>query len=189
MSTSADSPTPSPSPAQPDLRYPIGRLERKATLSPEERRAAIDDVAATPARLRAAVRGLSDAQLDTPYRPQGWTVRQLVHHVADSHLNAYTRFRLALTEQEPTIKPYDEAAWATLADSAMPVEVSLVLLERLHERLVQLLRSLPDPVFQRRVLHPENGPMTLDALLSTYAWHGPHHVAHVTSLRDRMGWS
>jgi uncharacterized damage-inducible protein DinB len=173
----------------PDLRYPIGRLQRKSSLTPSERRSAIDALGAAPAQLRAAVRGLSDAQLDTPYRPGGWTVRQLVHHVADSHMNAYTRLRFALTEDDPTIKPYDEAAWATLADSALPVGVSLDLLDRMHERLVYLLRALPDAAFQRTLVHPENGPMTVDSLLVTYEWHGRHHTAHVTALRERSKWS
>jgi uncharacterized damage-inducible protein DinB len=174
----------------PDLRYPIGRAECTPSLSGEERGAAVDALAAAPARLRAAVAGLSDSQLDTPYRPDGWTVRQLVHHVADSHTNAYMRFRLALTEDNPTIRPYDEKAWAELPDvRAMPVAVSLDLLDRLHERLVFLLRHTPDADFARQLTHPENGPMTLDALLGIYAWHGRHHTAHVTALRERMRWS
>lgn len=173
-----------------DLRYPIGRMERKSSLTSPERRAAIDAIAAAPAALRAAVKGLTDAQLDTPYRPEGWTVRQLVHHVADSHMNAYTRFRLALTEDNPTIKPYDEAAWAELSDArSLPIGVSLELLDRLHERLVHLLRATKDTDFQRTLHHPENGPMTMDSLLAVYAWHGRHHVAHVTALRERMQWS
>src|SRR4030081_1310936 len=126
----------------PDLRYPIGKMERNPSRSPDERRAAIDAIAVAPAKLRTAVKGLSDSQLDTPYRPGGWTVRQLVHHVADSHMNAYTRFRLALTEDNPTIRPYDEAAWAELADArTMPIGVSLDLLDAMHERLVHLLRA------------------------------------------------
>jgi uncharacterized damage-inducible protein DinB len=176
-------------PTPTDLRYPIGRLERKSSLTGAERRSAVDAIAAAPAALRAAVRGLSDAQLDTPYRDGGWTVRQLVHHVADSHMQAYARVRLALTEQDPTIKPYDEAAWARLPDSAMPVEISLVLLERLHERLIHLLRAIPEADFQRTLRHPENGPMTIDGLLNVYSWHGRHHVAHVTALRERMKWT
>ena len=163
----------------PDLRYPIGRVERKPSLSADERRAAVDAIAAAPATLRAAVTGLSDSRLDTPYRPAGWTVRQLVHHVADSHMNASTRFRLALTEDNPTIKPYDEAKWAELADvRAMPIGVSLALLDALHERLVHLLRATRDADFARTLHHPENGSMTLDALLGVYAWHGRHHTAH-----------
>jgi uncharacterized damage-inducible protein DinB len=185
MTTSASTPT-----SGPDLSYPIGKLVRKASLSSDERRAALEAIAVTPAKLRTAVSGLSDAQLDTPYRPGGWTVRQLVHHVADSHMNAYVRFRLALTEDNPTIKPYDEKAWAELADGhTMPVAVSLDLLERLHERLVFLLHETPDSAFSRLLSHPENGPMTIDALVGVYAWHGPHHVAHVTALRERMKWS
>ena len=175
--------------SDPDLRYPIGKLERKSALTTEERRAAIDAIAAAPARLRTAVKGLTDSQLDTPYRPGGWTVRQLVHHVADSHMNAYTRFRLALTENNPTIKPYAEADWAELPDArTMPVGVSLDLLDMMHERLVQLLRVTPAESFARTLNHPENGPMTIDALLGIYSWHGRHHAAHVTALRERMKW-
>lgn len=181
--------TASPS-ANTDLRYPIGRLERKTSLTPQERRAAIDAIAAAPAALRAAVRNLTDVQLDTPYRPDGWTVRQLVHHVADSHMNAYARFRLALTENNPTIKPYSEAQWAELPDArTLPIKVSLDLLDALHERLVHLLRATSDADFQRTLSHPENGPMTLDSLLSIYSWHGRHHTAHVTALSQRMKWS
>jgi uncharacterized damage-inducible protein DinB len=180
----------SPSSTEPDLRFPIGKLQRKSQMTADERRAAIDSIANAPKSLRAAVRGLSDTQLDTPYRPGGWTVRQLVHHVADSHLNAYTRFRLAFTEENPTIKPYDEAKWAELHDArSLPIDVSLTLLDALHERLVTLLRIQPPEAFARTLNHPENGPMTVDALLSVYGWHGPHHVAHVTGLRDRMKWS
>ncbi|HET9796513.1 MAG TPA: putative metal-dependent hydrolase [Gemmatimonadaceae bacterium] len=181
-------PAPSATPEQ-DLRYPIGRADAKSPLTPGERAQRIDAIAAAPAQLRQAVAGLSDAQLDTPYRPGGWTIRQLVHHVADSHINAFTRFRLGLTEDNPTIKPYDEKAWAELPDMRhMPVDVSLRLLDALHERLVHLLRATPDSAFARQVRHPDNGPMTIDALVSTYSWHGQHHTAHVTSLREREGW-
>lgn len=177
------------SPAEPDLRFPIGRLERKTALSPDERRDATDAIASAPTQLRAAVSGLSDSQLDTPYRPGGWTVRQLVHHVADSHMNAYTRLRLALTEDNPTIKPYDEAKWAELEDArSLPVDLSLRLLDAMHERWVALLRAMPAESFQRTLSHPENGPMTVDSLLTIYSWHGRHHVAHVTALRERMKW-
>ncbi|HEX5970392.1 MAG TPA: bacillithiol transferase BstA [Gemmatimonadaceae bacterium] len=175
--------------AAPDPRYPIGRADRRPVLTADERRSAIDALAAAPAGFRAAVRGLTDAQLDTPYRPGGWTVRQLVHHVADSHLNAYTRFKLGLTEDNPTIKPYDQDAWVTLADSTMPVAVSLDLLDALHARLVALLRTAPPDAFSRTIEHPENGPMTLDQMLGVYSWHGRHHAAHITTLRERMGWS
>ena len=174
----------------PDLRYPVGKLVRKTELTNAERASAIDAIAGTPRQLRSAVSSLNDEQLDTPYRPDGWTVRQLVHHVADSHLNAYTRFRLALTEDNPTFKPYAEAAWAELQDArTMPISPSLSLLDALHQRLDVLLRATPADQFTRTASHPDNGPMTLDALLNTYAWHGRHHIAHVTALRERMGWS
>jgi len=172
-----------------DVRYPIGRFNRPDSLDDAQRRRAIDAIAAAPAELRAAVAGLSDAQLDTPYRPGGWTVRQVVHHVPDSHLNAYVRFKLGLTEDEPTIKPYEEARWAELPDSLeTPVETSLVLLERLHDRWVRLLRWMTAEHFARRIRHPEMGVLRLDQVLALYEWHGKHHVGHVTSLRERMGW-
>ena len=172
-----------------DLRYPIGRYQPKSTLSEEERRAAIEDITAMAGRLRAAVAGLSAEQLDTPYRPGGWTVRQVVHHVPDSHMNAYTRFRLALTEDEPTIKPYDEGRWAELEDSRKaPPKMSLDLLEALHQRWVLLLRAMKPADFARTFRHPERGVMTLDDMLGLYGWHSRHHVAHITSLRERMGW-
>ena len=177
-------------PADADLRYPIGKIVRKPQLTADERRAAIDAMADAPRALRAAAANLTDTQLDTPYRAGGWTVRQVVHHVADSHMNAYSRFRLALTEENPTIKPYDEAKWAELVDArTMPVGVSLDLIDRMHARLVLLLRSLPESDFQRTLHHTDNGQMTVDALLSMYSWHGRHHVAHVTALRERMQWS
>jgi uncharacterized damage-inducible protein DinB len=172
-----------------DLRYPIGKADMKTPLAAGERAQRIDSIAALPAQLRKAVHGLTDAQLDTPYRAGGWTVRQLTHHVADSHMNAFVRFRLGLTEDNPTIKPYDEKAWSELPDMRLPVEVSLQLLDSLHERMVQMLRSVPAASFQRTIYHPENGPMTLDAVVSLYAWHGQHHTAHVTALRQRQGWS
>jgi uncharacterized damage-inducible protein DinB len=146
-------------------------------------------IAEAPARFREAVRNLDDAQLDTPYRPGGWTVRQVVHHVADSHMNAYIRFRLALTEDEPAIKPYDQAAWAELADArTLPVETSLSLLDGLHARWVALAASLPEAAFSRAFFHPERGRVPLGANLAMYAWHGRHHAAHITALRERMGW-
>ena len=172
-----------------DLRYPIGRPERAATLDPAARRAGIDAIAALPASLRAAVAGLSDAQLDTPYRDGGWTVRQLVHHVADSHMHAFARTRFALAEENPRISAYDEAAWAELPDMrTMPAEVSLALLDALHARWIHTLRATPPASFTRTIQHPENGPMTLDAIVNVYSWHGRHHTAHVTALRERMGW-
>ena len=172
-----------------DLRYPIGPADKRTPLAAGERAQRIDAIAATPAQLRLAVAGLSDDQLDTPYRPGGWTVRQTVHHVADSHMNAFVRFRLGLTEDNPTIKPYDEKAWSELPDMQLPIEVSLRLLDGLHERWAHLLRAQPSTAFQRQIFHPENGPMTLDALLSMYAWHGMHHTAHITALRQRQGWA
>jgi uncharacterized damage-inducible protein DinB len=186
MTTSASTSAPAPTA---DLRYPIGRLQRASPLSPEARRAAIDAIAESPARLRKAVAGLTDAQLDTPYRPEGWTVRQLVHHVADSHMHAYARTRYALAERDTTITPYDEALWAELPDMrTMPVQVSLDLLDALHARWVHVLRATRAEDFRRTIQHPENGAMTVDDLLSVYSWHGRHHTAHVTALRERMGW-
>src|SRR5271170_3911641 len=172
-----------------DPRYPIGKFAMPAQATPELRQAAIEEIASTPAKMRAAVTGLNDAQLDTPYREGGWTVRQVVHHVPDSHMNAYIRWRLALTENQPTIKPYEEAAWAKLEDAAnAPVEVSLKLLEPLHERWVRLLRSVKDDDFARTFRHPEHGVRTLDWMLFLYAWHGNHHSAHITELRKQKGW-
>jgi DinB family protein len=172
-----------------DLRYPVGKYEQKNVLAPNQRRDFIETLAQTPARLRAAIAGLTAEQLNTPYRPEGWTVRQVVHHLPDSHMNAYVRFKLALTENEPAIKPYDEARWAELADSRdTPIEVSLTLLDALHQRWVTLLRSMHAEDFARRLNHPERGVLTLDEMLSTYEWHSRHHVAHITSLRERMGW-
>ena len=174
-----------------DLRYPIGKLALPPLpLADSQRRALIDEIAAAPAAMQKAARGLTEAQLDTPYRPGGWTVRQVVHHVADSHMNAYVRCKLALTEQAPTIKPYDEAAWAALADSReTPVKTSLSLLDALHVRWVAVLRSLAASDFLRTFMHPESGVNTLDRMLVMYAWHGKHHTAHVTSLRERSGWT
>lgn len=172
-----------------DLQYPIGKFQWAGTASDEDRRRAIAAIAAAPAQIRAAVTGLTPRQLDTPYRPEGWTIRQVVHHVPDSHMNAYVRFKLALTEEQPTIKPYEEALWANLSDTkATPIETSLVLLETLHERWVTLLRSMSAADFARTLLHPEMGVLTLDRTLALYAWHGAHHAAHITTLRDRMGW-
>jgi hypothetical protein len=169
-----------------DLRFPTGKFQRPPQLDDAARERAIEVVASTPARLRDAVRGLTDAQLDTEYRPGGWTVRQVVHHVPDSHLNAYVRFKLALTEDEPTIKPYDESRWAELADTkTVPVATSLTLLETVHERWVAILRAMTPTDFERPLVHPESGRQRLDQMLALYAWHGPHHIAHITSLRER----
>ena len=171
-----------------DLQFPIGRYVARTKFTDASRRAAILAIAETPARLRTAVRGLDDSQLDTPYRPGGWTVRQVVHHIPDSHLNAYIRFKLGLTEAEPRIKPYEEARWAELPDSTGPVAVSLDLLTALHTRWVSLLEQTAGPDFGRTVFHPEMGVVHLDDLLEQYAWHGRHHVAQIAALRKRMGW-
>lgn len=172
-----------------DLRFPIGKFTYDGPLTDEQKRTSLDQISETPTKLRAAIKGLTEAQIDTPYRPGGWTVRQVIHHMPDSHLNAYVRFKLALTEDEPTIKPYAEARWAELSDTkSTPVEVSLTLLESLHDRWVRLLRSLTPEDWKRTFRHPEMGPMTLEKTLALYAWHGPHHVAHVTALRERNGW-
>lgn len=172
-----------------DLRYPIGPWQPPAgPVSPEWRANHIADIAALPAQMRAAVAGLTDAQLDTPYRPGGWTVRQVVHHVADSHANGYIRQKLALTETNPTIKPYDEERWADLPDAMLPIDVSLRMLDAIHERWTSLLRALPAERFSAPYQHPQSGPQTLDSSLSNYSWHGRHHVAHITELRKREGW-
>jgi len=171
-----------------DPRFPIGKWQRRDVLTPAERSAAVDAIAATPARLREAVAGLSGAQLDTPYRDGGWTLRQVVHHLPDSHLNSYCRYKLALTEERPLVRGYDEARWAELNDARdTPVEVSLALLESLHARWVTILRGMTEADFARVLQHPDNGEMTLDMMTSLYAWHGAHHVAHVTSTRERLG--
>jgi uncharacterized damage-inducible protein DinB len=172
-----------------DARFPIGKFHYEGLLSNDQKKAFLDDVEQTPAKLRAAVAGLSEKQLDTPYRPEGWTVRQVVHHVPDSHLNSYVRFKLALTEDEPTIKTYAEDRWAELADTkATPIEVSLTMLDSLHDRWMRLLRSLSAEEWKRTFRHPDLGPMTLEKTLALYAWHGRHHVAHITELRKRMVW-
>lgn len=172
-----------------DARYPIGKYSPPKDITADMRDKAIEEIAATPAQIRAAVHGLNDAQLETPYREGGWTVRQVSHHLPDSHMNAYIRWKFALTETEPTIKPYDEAAWANLEDAAhAPVEVSLKLLESLHERWVRLLRSLKPGDFAKTFVHPDHGVRTLDWMLFLYAWHGRHHEAHITELRKSRGW-
>jgi hypothetical protein len=172
-----------------DLSYPIGKFHFDGPLTQDQKAKALDDIAQTPANLRAAVSGLSDAQLDTPYRPAGWTVRQVVHHVPDSHFNAYLRFKLALTEDEPTIKPYFEDRWAELSDTkSTPIEVSLTMLDALHDRWVRLLRSLKADEWKRCFRHPELGIVSLEKNLALYSWHGRHHVAHITRLRERNSW-
>jgi hypothetical protein len=171
-----------------DPRYPVGRFVKPETITPDDRHGAIATLAELPEMLRNAVDGLDTAQLSTPYREGGWTVRQVVHHVADSHINAYVRLRLALTEDWPTIKPYDEAAWARLRDVAGPVEWSLELVESLHARWVMLLQSLSEEQWQRGYRHPESGTTTVEVMTLLYAWHSQHHVAHITHLRAKEGW-
>lgn len=171
-----------------DLRYPIGEFVAPGSLTAAERVAAIEQIALLPGQLCDAVVGLSDEQLDTPYRPGGWTVRQVVHHVPDSHLNSYVRWKLALTEDVPTICTYEQERWAELPDSQAPVEISLDLVAALHARWVTLLKQLGEDAWKRRLAHPELGEMVLDDMLALYAWHGRHHVAHITSLREREGW-
>jgi hypothetical protein len=171
-----------------DLRYPIGEFTLPSTITQDLRNGAIDVIAALPARMRDAVRGLSESQLDTPFRPGGWTVRQVVHHVPDSHLNAYVRVKLALTEDNPTIKPYDQDAFATLADQRLPIEVSLSLLDALHARWMAVWKVMTPDQFARPLYHPEIGAITIDYLLQYYGWHSRHHVAHITRLREREGW-
>ncbi|MBS1820665.1 MAG: putative metal-dependent hydrolase [Acidobacteria bacterium] len=171
-----------------DPRYPIGKFEKPATITSDDTRGAISVLAELPEMLRNAVEGLDASQLNTPYREGGWTVRQLVHHIADSHMNAFIRMRLALTEDWPTIGAYNEKAWAELHDSAAPVEWSLELIESLHARWVMLLQSLTDEQWRRGYRHPENGPQALDGVALMYAWHSRHHVAHITHLRAHEGW-
>ena len=177
-----------------DLQYPIGKFQWVEPDSEEQgakdRGRYIDVLAKTPLHMRSAVDGLSAEQLDTPYRPEGWTVRQVVHHVPESHMNAYIRFKLALTEEQPQIKPYNQDEWAKLPDNKVtPIEVSLELLAALHSRWVDTLHSMRPSDFGRTLYHPEHGVLTLDRMLAMYAWHCAHHVAHITSLRERMVWN
>ena len=171
-----------------DLRYPIGRFTKPASFEPAARAEQISVLRLLPGNIQAAVSGLSHTQLDTPYREGGWTVRQLVHHVADSHANAYVRTKLALTEDWPTIKPYDEAAWARLADSTLPIDGSIAMISALHERWVAILESLSEADFERGYNHPELGRQELRSVLALYAWRSRHHTAHIANLRKRMNW-
>ena len=172
-----------------DPRYPIGRFTPPAAFTPALRSEQISVLRELPARLQSAVAGLNEAQLDTPYREGGWTVRQVVHHIADSHANSYVRFKLALTEEWPTIKPYDEAAWANLPDGLrLPIDSSLLFISGVHQRLVAMLESMSDRDFDKGFNHPERGRMSLATNLALYAWHSRHHTAHITGLRERMGW-
>jgi len=163
------------------MRYPVGPMpRRKEPLDRATRQQFIDALEQTPARFRSLVAGRADAQLDTPYRPGGWTVRQVVHHVPDSHMNAYIRMKLAVTEDTPAIKTYEESRWAELPEAKSgPVEMSLALLEALHRRWVAFLRGLPDADFAKSFVHPEWGRVTIDESLGMYEWHCRHHAAHV----------
>jgi uncharacterized damage-inducible protein DinB len=172
-----------------DLRYPVGEFKFEGPLTDDQRQVFIDTIEETPKRMRAAVAELDDKQLDTPYRPAGWTIRQVVHHVPESHMNSYIRFKLAITEEAPTIKPYFEDRWAELDDARQaPIALSLDLLDALHGRWVWFLRSLKNEDFERTFRHPEMGMVSVDKNIALYAWHGRHHVAHITSLRERMEW-
>jgi hypothetical protein len=171
-----------------DLRYPIGNFEKPAEFTEELRAANIEAIRDLPGEIACALHGMDAVQLDTEYRPGGWTVRQVVHHVADSHLNAFCRFKLALTEDSPTIKPYDEAAWADLPDSSLDTGISLQLIEGLHGRFTKLLDTMSGSDFGKTLVHPESGLWTLDGMLALYAWHSKHHTAHITALREREGW-
>ena len=174
---------------QDSLRYPIGRFRAPESSTPESRAAEMATLRALGAELKKAVAGLTDAQLDTAYREGGWTVRQVVHHIADSHVNAFLRFKHALTEEWPVIKAYDEAAWAELADSkTLPVAASLEMIEGLHARWVALAAAMTEAEFQKGFTHPERGKVGLATALAMYAWHARHHTAHITGLRARMGW-
>ena len=174
---------------QTDLRYPIGEFHRKASYSAEERARYIEQLKQIPLSLKAGLAGLSETQLDTPYREGGWTVRQVAHHIPDSHLNAYLRVKLALTEDQPVIKPYEENAWVRLADTpGTLLEVTVTLLEALHTRWAILFESLKEPDWKREYRHPVNGAVSVEATLAWYVWHGQHHIAHITHLRQREGW-
>ena len=171
-----------------DLRYPVGKFDKSVEMTPENRAEFIRIIAELPKKIAEAVEGLSEEQLDTPYRPGGWTVRQTVHHVADSHMNSLTRFKLAMTEENPTIRPYDEDRWAELADNKLPIDISLKIIEGVHERWVALLESMTNEDFQKPLMHPESGQWSVEGFLALYAWHSRHHTAHITRLRERNGW-
>ena len=171
-----------------DLRYPIGKFDKNFEITVALRREYINEIAELPKKLKAAVENLNDEQLDTPYRPEGWTVRQTVHHIADSHLNSFVRFKLALTEDAPTIRQYFEDRWAELEDSRLPIDYSMKITEGVHARWTTLLKAMSDEDFARKLVHPESGEWTLENTLGLYAWHSRHHTAHITKLRDRNGW-
>lgn len=172
-----------------DLSFPIGKYEKVREIIPEQRKQFIREIAELPNNLREMVKNMSEEQIDSPYRPAGWTVRQVVHHVGDSHLNSFIRFKLALTEKNPTIRPYAEDLWAETAEYKMPVDVSLNLIDSIHRRWVALLESMSDEDFARTLNHPETGVWTLENLLGMYVWHGKHHTAHINNLKKRNGWN
>lgn len=171
-----------------EANYPIGHYQYDGQITASIIDKWINDIEELPVLLQNAVKDLNDNQLDTPYRMGGWTIRQVVHHVADSHLNAYGRFKLALTEDQPIIKSYDQEKWAELPDSTLPVTISLSLLDALHKRWVTLLRSLTPSELEKTFIHPESGEVSVGKNIGIYAWHGRHHLAHITSLRSRKGW-
>ncbi|MEN8698454.1 YfiT family bacillithiol transferase [Bacillus infantis] len=171
-----------------DLKYPIGNFQFEGEITNSVTKNWINEIENLPGLLRDAVKDLDDEQLDTPYRSGGWTVRQVIHHLADSHMNAYVRFKLALTEKKPVIKPYDETKWAELPDYKLPIDISLSLLEALHKRWTDLLRSLSPADMEKTFIHPDSGEVTVGKNIGNYAWHGRHHLAHITSLRNRKGW-
>jgi len=171
-----------------DLRFPIGNFDKNIEVTPDLRKVFIQTITDLPKNLENAVADLTDEQLDTPYRPEGWTVRQTIHHIADSHLNSYIRFKLALTEDTPTIRPYYEDRWAKLADSEMPIDVSMKIIDGLHSRWANLLNAMSDEDFQKLLNHPESGEWTLEKMLGLYDWHSRHHTAHITKLRETRNW-
>ncbi len=171
-----------------DLRYPIGEFNKNFVVTPALRVEYIKTILALHDNLAGAVSGLNETQLDTPYRPEGWTIRQTIHHVADSHLNAFIRFKLSLTENAPTIRPYFEDRWAELADSKMPIDVSMKIIQGIHLRWATLLMAMTEEDFKRELIHPESGVWTLEKTLALYDWHGRHHTAHITNLRARNNW-
>jgi len=172
-----------------DLRYPIGNFDKNIELTFEIRQQLIETIAELPKKIKSATSNLSDEELDTPYRPEGWTVRQTVHHVADSHLNSFMRFKLALTEELPTIRPYFEDRWAELADSRMPIDVSIKIIEGIHARWTNLLQSMSEEDFNKQLNHPDSGVWTLEKMLALYGWHSRHHTAHINNLRERNNWT
>ena len=171
-----------------DLRFPVGKFDSDFEVTTDLRQQFIQTISGLPEKLNEAVKNLSDAQLDTPYRPEGWTVRQVVHHIADSHLNSLCRFKLALTEDQPTIRPYHEDRWAELEDSKMPVDVSMKIIDGVHSRWTSLLNSMTDNDYKRKLNHPESGEWTLEKMLGLYDWHSRHHLAHITTLAERENW-